>query len=781
MKWQTLRHNGVAFPPPYDYRGLTVRIQGKSFKLNPIQEEMLMAWAKKKDTPYVLDPVFQKNFLADFVPQLPAELRGITLADMDFTPLHQIAEREKTANLSDAEKKNRAAERKAERDELKAKFGVAQVDDHVVDVGAYLVEPPGILMGRGNHPLRGKWKPRVEPKDVTLNMDADAPAPPVAGGWKEIVHEHDSLWIASWWDELSKKRKYIWLAETSHLRQARDKEKYLKAAKLADHLDRVRKRIEAGMGYTDTSARAAIAQNEKRLSAKRKAIETRILESGQAGDQAGRKKAEDELAGLKQSEERLAKQKARVQLAEMKHRQIATVCYLIDRLAMRVGDEKDEDEADTVGASTLRGEHIHISPDRVAFDFLGKDSVRWEKTLPVTAREQSLVRNLQEFRRGKQPGEQIFDRIDSTHVNQFLGSVMEGLTAKVFRTYHATTTVRDYLARQTQFAPDTSTFEKEHVAKLANLEAAIQCNHKRTPPKNWEANLHKKAQLAETLRARAAKPDLQKLRAQIAPREQALEKFSAAKPDVLQLRAQVQARQAALQKARAALPDWDKPIQARQAALAKLIAEQKQVESAAQVALKKKQAALSGIEKQKPPQAKKAYAKYARRLRAARRAVSETKRANGARLTRLKKRIASARQALATATTAQRVKTRGAHKRVAHAEAAFKRAQAALEQAPRRYAERLEQARAALEHARRAPALAQKNIAERALKAQKQYELARATRDYNLGTSLKNYIDPRVFKAWGDHVGYDWKRLYTQALQRKFAWLEQARVKWQAA
>ncbi len=39
MKWQTLRHNGVAFPPPYDYRGLVVRIKNEKVKLTPEQEE----------------------------------------------------------------------------------------------------------------------------------------------------------------------------------------------------------------------------------------------------------------------------------------------------------------------------------------------------------------------------------------------------------------------------------------------------------------------------------------------------------------------------------------------------------------------------------------------------------------------------------------------------------------------------------------------------------------------------------------------------------------------
>jgi len=62
-------------------------------------------------------------------------------------------------------------------------------------------------------------------------------------------------------------------------------------------------------------------------------------------------------------------------------RKISTVCWLILNPNMRVGDEKDPDEADTVGAITLRAEHINIEDDTLHFDFLGKDSVRWIKTV----------------------------------------------------------------------------------------------------------------------------------------------------------------------------------------------------------------------------------------------------------------------------------------------------------------------------------------------------------------------------------------------------------------
>ncbi len=56
-------------------------------------------------------------------------------------------------------------------------------------------------------------------------------------------------------------------------------------------------------------------------------------------------------------------------------RQRATALHLIDKLALRCGNEKDTDEeADTVGCCSLRVEHIELKDDNVVkFDFLGKD------------------------------------------------------------------------------------------------------------------------------------------------------------------------------------------------------------------------------------------------------------------------------------------------------------------------------------------------------------------------------------------------------------------------
>lgn len=49
---------------------------------------------------------------------------------------------------------------------------------------------------------------------------------------------------------------------------------------------------------------------------------------------------------------------------EMRIRQRAVALYFIDKLALRAGNEKDEDQADTVGCCSLRVEHITLHQEK---------------------------------------------------------------------------------------------------------------------------------------------------------------------------------------------------------------------------------------------------------------------------------------------------------------------------------------------------------------------------------------------------------------------------------
>ena len=56
-------------------------------------------------------------------------------------------------------------------------------------------------------------------------------------------------------------------------------------------------------------------------------------------------------------------------------------------------------------------------------------------------------------------------------------------------------------------------------------------------------------------------------------------------------------------------------------------------------------------------------------------------------------------------------------------------------------------------------------------KTKLQIEAKELTRDYNLGTSLKSYVDPRVYLEWGRDVDYDWRNYYSKTLVKKFSWI----------
>ncbi len=549
MKWKTLQHNGILFPPEYEVQGFTIKIKGETVSLDANQEEMAYQWAKKKDTPYAQDKVFQKNFTADFVKTLDPKFKKITYEEIDFSNAYKIVDKEKDLKemMTKEEKKALAAKRKELREKLKSKYGIAIMDGKEVEVGNYMAEPPGIFIGRGEHPIRGRWKPRVTAKDVTLNLGKEAKIP--EGNWGKIIHDKDSMWLASWMDFLTQKRKYVWLADTAGLKQDRDKEKYEKAVKLAKEIEKIKDRIVIDMKSKDP-----------------------------------------------------------------KISRIATACYLIYRTAMRVGDEKDPDEADTVGATTLRKEHIKITANTIEFDFLGKDSVRWQETVVAEGHDKQFQENLKKLVEKKKPKDEIFDDITSRHVNAYYSSIVKGLTAKVFRTYLATTVVKNYLVEHDNMKGKTAT-EKLYHAKLANLEAAMMCNHKRTIPKTFEQSLQKK------------RDTLKKVK----------------KEEV-----------------------W-----------------------------KKTEETLKKVQTSEPK--------------------TDTQKKN----------------------KAKRIKT--------------------LNEQIRKQ---------------------KKKQKERMQKLELQIDLSEKTKDYNIGTSLRNYIDPRVFKAWTDEVGAEWEKLYTSALQKKFLWVKNENVKW---
>ncbi len=461
-----------------------------------------------------------------------------------------------------------------------------------MEVANYAVEPSCIFMGRGKHPLRGRWKEGPREEDVELNLSPDAPKPP--GNWKGILWEQDAMWVARWRDKLTGKMKYVGFSESSILKQSKEIEKFDKARELQQNLQQVQRHIREGLRADD-----------------------------------------------------------------MRRRKIATVCFLIDNLKIRVGDEKDPDEADTVGASTLRPEHIKINGDgTVTFNFLGKDSVPHIFTVKLP---NDATKNLKEFSANAKST--LFDGIGSKHVSEFLDEVITGLSAKVFRTYYASKAVEMKL-KKTHVKLEDPEYRKKYVATMANLEAAKICNHRRTIPKTWRSSLEKKKSRLRMVQIRAKKTQI-KLKQKIKERKE----------------------------------------------------------------------------------------KYAERL---------TKQQE--RLKALKQKLKTQQRQLAQRKQ-QGIPVQALRKRIKLQRGTLARRKQHLKKLKTNHREQMKKLRYKLKNRKRRDEAA---IDKLKLKIETQKE----TRNYNLATSLKSYIDPRIYYQWGKQVDYDWKRYYPKMLQRKFQWIE---------
>ncbi|KAF4501680.1 DNA topoisomerase I [Fusarium agapanthi] len=443
IKWTTLEHNGVLFPPDYEPLPKHVKMlyDGQPVTLAPEVEEVATFWVAMM-TPasshHLENAVFRKNFFEDFKEYCDkygvkdAQGKKVAIKSLEKCNFDKIyaywsekVEQNKSKNMTKEERE--AA--KAKKDALEAPFTHCLWDGRKQKVGNFRVEPPSLFRGRGEHPKTGKVKQRVQPEQITINIGkgAKVPEPPKGHKWKAVQHDQKATWLAMWQENINQNYKYVMLGADSDIKGQSDFKKFEKARELKKHIDKIRK------DYT--------------------------------------KELKSEI---------------------MADRQRATAMYLIDKMALRAGNEKDtENEADTVGCCSLKYEHITLEPpNKVTFDFLGKDSIPYRETAIV---EPQVFKNLKLFKKApKTTGDDLFDRLNTAQLNRHLTGYMKGLTAKVFRTYNASWTMSELLRKLASDPRSRGTVaEKVKLYNDCNREVAVLCNHKRTVGAGHEQQMAK--------------------------------------------------------------------------------------------------------------------------------------------------------------------------------------------------------------------------------------------------------------------------------------------------
>lgn len=443
-KWTTLEHSGVVFPPGYEPlpKNVKMRYDGVPVTIDPEAEEIAGFYGGMlHSTVNVENPTFNKNFFEDFKEVLDRtghgkEKDGNKVKIMKF----EKCDFKPIYEYYDAERQKKktlsTAEKKtlkAEKDEIEAPFQYCLWDNRKQKVGNFRVEPPSLFRGRGEHPKTGRVKKRVAPEQITINIGKEATVPAPPEGHK--------------WKEIRHDNEGTWLAMWQE-------------------------NINGAYKYVMLAANSDI--------------------KGQSDHKKFEKARE-----LKKHIDRIRKDYRRDLKAEMMaDRQRATAVYLIDQFALRAGNEKGEDEADTVGCCSLKFEHVTLRPPQtVIFDFLGKDSIRFYDEVEV---DPQVFKNLKIFKKApKKEGDEIFDRLTTSALNKHLSNYMAGLTAKVFRTYNASFTMSNLL--QDLHAEGTIP-EKVKAYNDANRKVAILCNHKRTVGVGHAAQMEKMQDRIDALR-----------------------------------------------------------------------------------------------------------------------------------------------------------------------------------------------------------------------------------------------------------------------------------------
>lgn len=182
--------------------------------------------------------------------------------------------------------------------------------------------------------------------------------------------------------------------------------------------------------------------------------------------------------------------------------------WVIDVLALRVGGEKGEDEADTVGCCSLRLEHLKFAdkfdPNNytIELEFLGKDSMLFRQTIDFSKYGEIgklVYQCLKSFCAGKKETDEVFETLSPPILNKHLNSLMDGLTAKVFRTYNASITLQKELPTANDLE-GLSIQEKILRFNAANRQVAILCNHQKTVSKAAETMFENLNEKLETLK-----------------------------------------------------------------------------------------------------------------------------------------------------------------------------------------------------------------------------------------------------------------------------------------
>jgi DNA topoisomerase-1 len=435
-KWNTLKHNGIIFQEPYIKHNIPLIYNNEKIILPPLSEEYATIYSKLMDTEYIKNPKLKKNFFHDWKALLKKEnVLNITNFDLcDFSLIYKFLLDKKIEKQNySLEEKNKLKEQKLKEEE---KYKYATVDNELQEIGNYRLEPTGIMIGHGCNPKIGKIKLRIYPEDITVNI-----------GKNENIPELPDFYKNHKWGNIIHDQYKEWLYSWHD--NLTNKTKYI---------------------LLNRKSKFKARSDEDKF---------------------------DMARELKKNIEHIrATNFVNMQNSDLKKKQLSLALYLIDRCALRVGNEKNsKNETETFGVCSLKIYHVDLSKNNIiTLDFLGKDSVRYKNSVHLD----NLVYNeFVNIYKDKGKNDDLFDLITPIDLNLYLKQFLPNLTAKTFRTFNASNIFQEEIKELNLKYKNININDQLQLNKLlndyikANLKVAQLCNHQKNISKSLNSQIDK--------------------------------------------------------------------------------------------------------------------------------------------------------------------------------------------------------------------------------------------------------------------------------------------------
>lgn len=412
-------------------------------KLSPMAERYIYRWANT-DRQYTYD---NKYSFTNFI-------NGMKEIDSSVDIKNNMDEFEKLCSKMKSDCERRKEEKKVynkeHKEEIekiksseKEEYGYAIIDGEKVQLAGYMVEEMNALIVRGGDKRMFCFKYPTTEKDITINVinDEECKKRLIEKGFN-VVSKKDVDWIVSY-------------------------------------------KIRLSGGFPPIT----------------KSIRPSATFKGQIKNTEH--KHEKALNLLRHFAEFDEKIKEELNSKFKRNREIALATWMVKTYAIRIGNEREEFQADTVGVTTLKIKNIKVFEKNdnyiLKLDFLGKDSVPYSKTDKIP---RDIYNHFVNQIKDKKPNDELFS-ISSNDVSKFIKSIYKDASPKTFRSAIGSAVLCESI-NKAKIKSNMKDFEKKQIFVKANADVALYLNHQKgTTAKGEESfkkNMEKMSDKISTLK-----------------------------------------------------------------------------------------------------------------------------------------------------------------------------------------------------------------------------------------------------------------------------------------